>query len=94
MRDIQPYGTRQSADGRGRLAGSVCVQSGIWCWGKGASTRVKDLVELALIVTEFVLDAQRLRTALEATLDPMITRADVSLTPLTPRSTTAWTRRG
>jgi len=55
--------------------------------GAMASTRVKDLVDLALIATESVLDAKRLRTALEATLDR---RASHKLPVGLPRPPADW----
>lgn len=52
-----------------------------------ASTRVKDLVDLALIATEAAQDAERLRTALEVTFG---SRASHSLPARLPRPPADW----
>lgn len=55
--------------------------------GAMASTRVKDLVDLAIIATEAALDARRLRTALETTF---ARRTSQDLPPRLPRPPADW----
>ncbi len=52
--------------------------------GRQASTRVKDLVDLALIASEAQIDASRLRTAIVATFDRRAAQAVPDLVPPAP----------
>lgn len=69
------------------VAEKLHAYSRVYGVGSLGSTRVKDLVDLALIATEAALRAEGLRTAIEATFDR---RASHELPASLPRPPAAW----